>query len=108
CLHQVRMPVVRGPRMGLVGDGDGLEHVRELARRVADLDIPVLIRGETGTGKDMVARAIVEASHRAGKPFVAVNMTAIPATTAASELFGHERGAFTGATVARGGYFGEA
>jgi two-component system nitrogen regulation response regulator GlnG len=108
CLHQVRHPVVRGPRLGLVGSSDGMERVRQLIGRVANLDVPVLVRGETGTGKEMVARALVQAGSRADKPLVSVNMAAITASTAVAELFGHERGAFTGATVARVGYFGQA
>jgi two-component system, NtrC family, nitrogen regulation response regulator GlnG len=108
CLHEVRYPVVRGPKLGLVGVGDGMEHVRQLIRRVANLDVPVLVRGETGTGKEMVARALVQAGSRADKPLVSVNMAAVSASTAVAELFGHERGAFTGATVARVGYFGQA
>jgi two-component system, NtrC family, nitrogen regulation response regulator GlnG len=108
CLHQLRHPVVRGPQLGLVGVGDGMERVRQLIRRVANLDVPVLVRGETGTGKEMVARALVQAGSRADKPLVSVNMAAISASMAVAELFGHERGAFTGATVARVGYFGQA
>jgi two-component system nitrogen regulation response regulator GlnG len=108
CLHRVQLPVKRSPQMGLVGTGDGMESVRRMIARVAGLEVPVLIRGETGTGKEMVARALVEGSVRAGKPLVCVNMAAVSPTTAVAELFGHERGAFTGATVARSGYFGQA
>jgi two-component system nitrogen regulation response regulator GlnG len=99
--------VLRGPAFGLVGASDAMESVRRQIAQVADLDVPVLIRGETGTGKEMVARAIAAGSGRA-EPFVAVNMAAVPPSTAAAELFGHERGAFTGATETRPGYFGEA
>jgi DNA-binding NtrC family response regulator len=108
CLHMVTLPFSRGPALGLVGGGQPLEQVRQQIRRVADLDVPVLIRGETGTGKELVARALVTASRRADKPFVAVNMATIPPSVAAAELFGHERGAFTGAAGARSGFFGEA
>jgi two-component system nitrogen regulation response regulator GlnG len=108
CLHRARLPSTRGPGHGLVGGSDVLEQVREEIRRVADLGIPVLIRGESGTGKELVARAIVAASRRRDKPLVAVNLAAVPATTALAELFGHEKGAFTGAGAARVGYFGEA
>jgi two-component system nitrogen regulation response regulator GlnG len=108
CLHRARVPLVRGPELGLVGGSDALESVRQLIRRVADLDVPVLVRGETGSGKELVARALVQASQRADRPLVSVNMAAISPTTAVAELFGHERGAFTGAAAARDGYFGDA
>ena len=108
CLHRVQVPVVRGSDLGMVGGGDGMEKVRELVRGVAGSDVPVLIRGETGTGKELVARALVASSRRADRPFVPINMAAISASTAVAEMFGHERGAFTGAAAARGGFFGEA
>ncbi|XYI02911.1 sigma 54-interacting transcriptional regulator [Sorangium sp. So ce1128] len=98
-------PPEPGDRLGLVGDNDVLERVRRDVRRVADLDIPVLLRGETGTGKELVARAIHETGDRRGRPFVAVNMAAIPPSLAAAELFGAERGAYTGAVQGRPGYF---
>ena len=108
CLHAVRVPALRGPALGIVGGGDAIEAVRAQVSKVADLDVSVLIRGETGTGKELVARAIVTAGKRSSSPFVAINMAAIPATTAPDELFGHEKGAFTGAAEARPGYFVEA
>jgi len=77
CLHRVQLPVTRGPQMGLVGTSDGMETVRRMIRRVARLEVPVLIRGETGTGKEMVAKALVEGSLRAAKPMVSVNMAAV-------------------------------
>jgi transcriptional regulator with PAS, ATPase and Fis domain len=77
----------------------------ERSRRVAVHNVPVLIEGESGTGKEMLARAIHRASPRRDKGFIAVNCGAIPADLIESELFGHEKGAFTGATQARKGYF---
>lgn len=79
-----------------------------LARRMAGYEVPVLILGETGTGKELFAEAIHAASPRAGKPFVAVNCGAIPPELANSELFGHKKGAFTGAATDRKGHFQEA
>jgi transcriptional regulator with PAS, ATPase and Fis domain len=78
------------------------------AAKAATSECSVLVVGETGTGKDLLARAIHERSRRAAAPFVAVNCGAIPRELIASELFGHERGAFTGATSERAGYFAEA
>jgi two-component system nitrogen regulation response regulator GlnG len=108
CLHKMRVPALRGPPLGIVGGSDAIEAVRRQIAKVADLDVPVLIRGETGTGKELVARAVAAGGPRASAPFVAINMAAIPPTTATDELFGHERGAFTGAMEARPGYFVEA
>ena len=80
----------------------------ERATRVAPLGVTVLIRGETGSGKDVVARLIVALGNREGAPFVAVNCAALPDTLVESELFGHARGSFSGATEARRGLFEEA
>jgi len=85
-----------------------MARVVELARRVAPRSVPVLIEGESGTGKELFARAIHAASPRRDGPFVAVNCGAIPADLAESELFGHRKGAFTGADRERKGYFEEA
>lgn len=75
------------------------------ARRIALRDVPVLIQGESGTGKELFARAIHQSSPRKGMPFVAVNCGAIPDTLIDAEFFGYEKGAFTGATISRAGYF---
>ncbi|QJW85252.1 sigma 54-interacting transcriptional regulator [Ramlibacter terrae] len=80
----------------------------ELARRIAVLDVPVLVLGETGTGKELFAEAIHAASPRSAKPFIAVNCGAIAPELASSELFGHKRGAFTSAVADRKGHFREA
>jgi DNA-binding NtrC family response regulator len=82
---------------GLIGSSAAMNRVRKLVERVADADAPVLIRGQTGTGKELVARAIHETGRRRDHPFVAVNCSALPGTLIESMIFGHERGAFTGA-----------
>jgi len=93
---------------GIVGGAPAMRQLLEVLERVAPTDVPVLIEGESGTGKDMVARAVHAMSRRASRTFVSLNMSAIPETLAESELFGHERGAFSGASVARRGFFAEA
>ena len=90
---------------GLVGASEAMARVRAAVRSVADLDVPVLLRGETGTGKELVAQAVHQASRRRGGPFVSVNMGAIPGTLAASELFGSVKGSFTGSVRDQAGYF---
>jgi two-component system response regulator HydG len=92
----------------LVGSSAGMLEVFDVAARVADAVTPVLITGETGTGKSALARAIHAAGAHANAPFVAVNCAALPETLLESELFGHVRGAFTGATSSRTGLFAEA
>ncbi|MGH1409894.1 MAG: sigma-54 dependent transcriptional regulator [Aeromonas sp.] len=89
----------------LVGKGKGIQEVRRLISQVAETDANVLILGESGTGKEVVARAIHELSARCRGPFVPINCGAIPAELLESELFGHEKGAFTGAIAARRGRF---
>ncbi|HET9225128.1 MAG TPA: sigma-54 dependent transcriptional regulator [Thermoanaerobaculia bacterium] len=93
------------PLYGLIGDNPEMLAVREDIRRVADLEVPVLLRGETGTGKELVARAIHEAGPRRSAPFVGVNLGAIPASLSASQLFGAVKGAFTGSVASQEGYF---
>ncbi|HSK77207.1 MAG TPA: sigma-54 dependent transcriptional regulator [Thermoanaerobaculia bacterium] len=93
------------PSFGLVGESARMVHLRREIHRVAGLDIPVLLRGETGTGKELIARALHDASPRSSRPYLAVNMGAIPQTLAAAELFGAARGAYTGADRKRDGYF---
>jgi len=92
----------------LVGSSGRAQVVYDLIRRVADLSASVLITGESGTGKELVARAIHDTGNRAKKPFIAVSCGAIPESLIESELFGHERGAYTGSTGARAGYFEQA
>ncbi|HEX4420148.1 MAG TPA: sigma 54-interacting transcriptional regulator [Kofleriaceae bacterium] len=94
-----------GDSLGMVGQGLGIVRLRRAIRRVADLEVPVLLRGETGTGKELVARALHDRSSRSRGPFVSVNLGAIPKELAATELFGAVRGAYTGATRDREGYF---
>ncbi|MCA9633129.1 MAG: sigma-54-dependent Fis family transcriptional regulator [Myxococcales bacterium] len=94
-----------GPGFGLTGQSSRLNELRQAVQRVSDLHVPVLIRGETGVGKERVARAIHDASPRAQSPCVCFNMALTTRETAASELFGHVRGAFTGAHQARAGLF---
>lgn len=92
----------------LVGDGPAMRLVKSLGVRAAKSNIPVLITGESGVGKEVIARALHGASDRAGKPFVAVNCGALPVNLIESILFGHEKGAFTGAVEKTLGKFREA
>src|SRR4030095_6621096 len=91
---------------GIVGERDGqMKKVIEFIGKIADSDAPVLILGESGTGKELVARALHRRSRRSSGPFVAVNCGALSEGVLESELFGHERGAFTGAQYRRKGKF---
>ena len=92
-------------KVRLIGESPAVEALRSIIRRVADTDLAVLILGENGTGKEVVAQSIHYLSRRRDQPFVAVNCAAIPDTLAESELFGHEKGAFTDAHEARQGKF---
>jgi len=93
---------------GMVGESAAVKELLRVAERIAPSDVPVLIEGESGTGKDLLARAIHGLSRRAAGPYLALNMSAIPENLAESELFGHEKGAFTGADQPRAGFFAEA
>jgi two-component system response regulator HydG len=93
---------------GIVGKSQGMRDVVSILERIATSDVPILIEGESGTGKDLLARAAHAMSSRSAGPYVALNMSAIPENLAESELFGHEKGAFTGADQARSGFFAEA
>jgi two-component system nitrogen regulation response regulator NtrX len=93
------------PQQELVGQAPALLQIRQLVAQVAPTDARVLITGESGTGKELVAAAIHRASRRAEEPFVTVNCAAIPRELVESEMFGHERGAFTGAAARRLGRF---
>jgi DNA-binding NtrC family response regulator len=93
------------PGAAVIGEHPAMRLVLDRVEQIADTDASVLIRGETGTGKEVVARLIHGASGRRAGPFVAVNVSAIPETLAESELFGHAKGAFTGADKARTGRF---
>jgi transcriptional regulator with GAF, ATPase, and Fis domain len=89
----------------LFGTGDAMADVRTLIAQIIDTDVPVLIRGESGTGKELVARAIAAPSLLRGRPFVKVNCAALPTEMLEAELFGFERGAFTGASQDKPGKF---
>lgn len=89
----------------IIGESDAIEHVRNMIRRVAPSDARVLVLGENGTGKELVARWLHNKSHRSAAPFVEVNCAAIPSELIESELFGHEKGSFTSAVKQRKGKF---
>jgi DNA-binding NtrC family response regulator len=92
----------------LIGSSPQMQRVYQLIHRVTDLNASVLVTGESGTGKELIARAIHNLGNRANRPFVAVSCGAIPETLIEAELFGHEKGAFTGTVGAREGYFEQA
>src|SRR4051812_4184867 len=97
-------PLATG-RFGLVGSSDKMNEIFKVIEQVADTPSTVLIPGESGTGKELVAKALHEQSSRKGEPFIKINCAAIPKTLMESELFGYEKGAFTGATSSKPGRF---
>jgi two-component system, NtrC family, response regulator AtoC len=99
------VPTGGGVRFGIIGDSTGITDLYAVLERVADTPTTVLITGESGTGKELVARALHEHSGRKDKPFIKVNCAAIPKELIESELFGYERGAFTGAVSSKPGRF---
>ena len=92
----------------VLGPSEGMRRILEVVQRIATARTTVLVTGESGTGKERIARAIHEASERHDKPFLVINCGAIPEALMEAELFGHERGAFTGAIATRRGIFREA
>jgi nitrogen regulation protein NR(I) len=106
--ESVDMGEVRTARRAIIGKSRVMQGIYKEIGRVAATPVTVLIRGSTGTGKELIARAIYQHSERADKPFIAVNCAAIPETLLESELFGHERGSFTGAHSRRIGRFEQA
>ncbi len=105
---QLRRRVGEGAKATIVGKAPSMERVFDLIERVAPTRATVLVTGETGTGKELVARAVHDLSDRARKPFVPVNCSALPETLLESELFGHMKGSFTGAIANKRGLFEEA
>mgnify|MGYP003719726919 CR=1 FL=1 len=93
------------PENNILGESEATHKLRKLIRRIAQTNATVLIQGESGTGKELIARALHRLSPRHDAPFVKVNCAAIPGELIESELFGYERGAFTGAQARRKGMF---
>jgi DNA-binding NtrC family response regulator len=106
--ERVELGAAGDARNALVGNSRAMQSIYKEIGRIASKPVNVLIRGETGTGKELIARAIYQHSDRAKAPFIAINCAAIPETLLESELFGHERGAFTGAETRRIGRFEQA
>ncbi len=107
-LAQLERDVSGSGFSGIVGNSEPMRSLYRQMDRLSNSDITVLIQGESGTGKELVAQALHQQSHRRAGPFVPVNCAAIPETLQESELFGHEKGAFTGATTRRAGRFEQA
>ena len=108
-LHSVQQRIdAPGNCDRIIGSSPAMQRVYQLVRSVTNLNAAVLVTGESGTGKELIARAIHNLGSRANKPFVAVSCGAIPETLIEAELFGHEKGAFTGTVGAREGYFEQA
>jgi two-component system response regulator PilR (NtrC family) len=106
--ERLRAQLGRGQERELLGQSEAMRRIADMIRRIASARTTVLITGESGTGKERIARSLHDAGDRKDKPFVVVNCGAIPETLIEAELFGHERGAFTGAVSSRAGIFREA
>jgi len=106
--ERLRAQLGREQGREVLGPSEGMRRILELVQRIAPARTTVLVTGESGTGKERIARAIHEASERRDKPFLVINCGAIPEALMEAELFGHERGAFTGAVASRRGIFREA
>ncbi len=102
------LPEGEGTENPLIGRSPAMQEIYRIIGRLVNVDLTVLIEGESGTGKELIARALHQLGPRKGKPFVAVNMAAIPRELIESELFGHEKGAFTGAANRKAGKFEQA
>jgi Nif-specific regulatory protein len=103
--ENIRLENALRPKFQILGESEGMKKIYTTIKKIAPTDVTVLIQGETGTGKELVAKVLHELSRRREKPFIAVNCAAIPKELIESELFGHEKGAFTGATSVRQGKF---
>ncbi|TWT94485.1 Transcriptional regulatory protein ZraR [Stieleria varia] len=107
--HQLKEQLAAaGEITGIIGNSQSLQDLLAQIRQVASTDATVMIQGESGTGKELIARAIHDQSNRSANPFIAVNLGALPETLLESELFGHERGSFTGASRQKPGCFEQA
>jgi Nif-specific regulatory protein len=103
--ENLRLENALRPRYQILGESERMKKIYTTIKKVAPTDVTVLIQGETGTGKELTAKVVHELSNRREEPFIAVNCAAIPRELIESELFGHEKGAFTGATSSRQGKF---